>query len=121
MVVQGIAGTSCATWGGALRSNLLSQIISDSCAFRTLMAQFERMSAMAYRKLWRRELLESPHCTECGAKAWPCRISPADDGHETRSFECPKCGQVDRYDLSPADPLTLTLLSNVQQDCTDAP
>lgn len=38
-----------------------------------------------------------PGCTACGGRTALARISPIEGIHELRTFECARCGQVDRY------------------------
>ncbi|MCG6203597.1 hypothetical protein LPW26_03000 [Rhodopseudomonas sp. HC1] len=38
-----------------------------------------------------------PSCTVCGDRMALARIAPIERIHELRTFECAKCGQVDRY------------------------
>ncbi|WP_322516921.1 hypothetical protein SR870_04945 [Rhodopseudomonas palustris] len=38
-----------------------------------------------------------PGCTACGARTALARVSPIESIHELRTFECARCGQVDRY------------------------
>ena len=38
-----------------------------------------------------------PSCTVCGERTALARISPIENVHELRTFECARCGQVDRY------------------------
>ncbi|MBI5132324.1 MAG: hypothetical protein HZA66_23020 [Rhodopseudomonas palustris] len=38
-----------------------------------------------------------PGCTACGERTALARISPIEGIHELRTFECARCGQVDRY------------------------
>jgi hypothetical protein len=38
-----------------------------------------------------------PACTVCKSRTVLARISPIEMVHELRTFECAKCGHVDRY------------------------
>lgn len=38
-----------------------------------------------------------PSCTVCSERMALARIAPIESIHELRTFECARCGQVDRY------------------------
>jgi hypothetical protein len=76
---------------------------------------------MPYRVRWRRDLLDSPRCSHCGARTWPIRSSPTESGLEIRRFECPKCGQTDLYSFDPSGTPQLTLLANTHHPDTYPP
>ncbi|ABE39739.1 hypothetical protein RPD_2509 [Rhodopseudomonas palustris BisB5] len=50
-----------------------------------------------------------PACTGCGERTALARISPIESIHELRTFECVRCGQVDRYAVK-ADPRSYWVL-----------
>jgi hypothetical protein len=60
----------------------------------------------------------APPCSKCGATVTLTQIEPHSPGFDLRSFECPKCYQVDRYSVEYGTSEPWALLAPTEQHVT---